>query len=245
MRYCKRFSLSNQVRSGMILHTLFMKFVALKTSCKTISRQHRKEGCSNTSTGSGGSRIFLKVEAPSYYLAKCFMKTAWKQECIPVGCVPADRRPYAGVCFQGGRGVSAPGGVLHSRGVCSKGGVWSGGVCSGGVSGRGGSPCRGGLARRTPPGWENPSPPVNRMTNKCKNITLAKTSFRPVMKEIRPRAGGARIPRAYLGSANDWLRNILTWFSSLRCLLLPRAFKAIIVTPCQLLCVSFNQIKFY
>ena len=24
-------------------------------------------------------------------------------------------------------------------------------------------------------------PPVNRMTNRCKNITLAKTSFRPVM----------------------------------------------------------------
>ena len=55
------------------------------------------------------------------------------------------------------------------------------------------------------------------------------------MKEIRPRAGAARIPHAYLGSANDWLRNILTWFSSLCCLLLPRAFKVITVTPCQLL----------
>ena len=26
-------------------------------------------------------------------------------------------------------------------------------------------------------------PPVNRMTHRCKNITLAKTSFRPVIKE--------------------------------------------------------------
>ena len=32
-----------------------------------------------------------------------------KQECIPVGCVPAARRPYAGVCFPGG-GLPGPGG---------------------------------------------------------------------------------------------------------------------------------------
>ena len=25
-----------------------------------------------------------------------------EQECIPVGCVPAARWPYAGVCFEGG-----------------------------------------------------------------------------------------------------------------------------------------------
>ena len=37
-----------------------------------------------------------------------------QQECIPVGCVPAARRPYAGVCFLGGSapwGGSAPGRV--------------------------------------------------------------------------------------------------------------------------------------
>ena len=28
------------------------------------------------------------------------------------------------------------------------------------------------------------TPPVNRMTNRCKNITLAITSFRPVMKSF-------------------------------------------------------------
>ena len=62
-----------------------------------------------------------------------------EQECIPVGCVPADRRPYAGVCFPGGGGPPSS---------------------------------RGGLLARPPP--------VNRMTDRCKNITLAKTSFRPV-----------------------------------------------------------------
>ena len=81
-----------------------------------------------------------------------------RQECIPVGCVPAARRPYAVVCFRGGEWWCA----------------WSGGWwCAwlGGVSGPGGSasvPC--GI----------PPPPVNRMTNRCKNITLAITSLRLV-----------------------------------------------------------------
>ena len=43
-----------------------------------------------------------------------------QQECIPVGCVPAARRPYAGVCF--------PGGWCLVRGVGGGAGVWSGGV---------------------------------------------------------------------------------------------------------------------
>ena len=71
-----------------------------------------------------------------------------QQECIPVGCVPAARRPYAGVCYRGGgeggllpgwgcllpgeallwggsapRGVSAPGGRGGGGGVCSRGGI--------------------------------------------------------------------------------------------------------------------------
>ena len=125
--------------------------------------------------------------------------TKWnlkKQECIPVGCVPADRRPYAGVCFPGGggsapgggllRGGSGPGGcllrggvVLHAGGVSALGGcLLPGGVWSGGFSMAGGS------GKENPPGWENPSPPVNRMTDRCKNITLAKTSFRPVKNNL-------------------------------------------------------------
>ena len=50
-----------------------------------------------------------------------------RQECIPVGCVPAARRPYAGVCFPGGSlswGGSVPGGSLLRGG---SGGLWSGG----------------------------------------------------------------------------------------------------------------------
>ena len=59
--------------------------------------------------------------------------------------------------------MSGPGG-----GVWSEGGVWSGG--SGLVPG-------GGLVRGGGSAGQEP-PPVNRMTNRCKNITLAKTSFR-------------------------------------------------------------------
>ena len=57
-------------------------------------------------------------------------------------------------------GVSAPGGCTWPRGC-----LLQGGVCSGGVSA---------------PGWGvsgQVPPPVNRMTNRCKNITLPQTSF--------------------------------------------------------------------
>ena len=99
------------------------------------------------------------------------------------------------------QGVSAPGGVC-SGGVSAPGGVWSGGclvwggVCSQGCLVRG---CL------LPGGWVGllqgvyglgeisvwsgglPQcllgyhPPGNRMTNRCKNITLATTSLRPVI----------------------------------------------------------------
>ena len=62
-------------------------------------------------------------------------------------------------------------------GVCSGGGAWSGGICSGGV-------CSVGVCSRggIPACIEAEPPPVNRMTNRCKNITLATTSLRPVIK---------------------------------------------------------------
>ena len=84
---------------------------------------------------------------PSRHSLKKTNKT--KQECISVGCVPAARRPYSGVCFPGGY---LPG--LGGRGVvggCGALPVW-GGVClvqgglpgPGGVlPGLGGSPCQG------------------------------------------------------------------------------------------------------
>ena len=66
------------------------------------------------------------ILGPSYMDARFF-----EQECIPVGCVPAARRPYAGVCFPRGGGV-------WSRGVSAPGGSAPGGFCSRGVSGPGG-----------------------------------------------------------------------------------------------------------
>ena len=51
---------------------------------------------------------------------KCFKKDT-KQESIPVGCVPAARWPYAGVCFPGG--ALSPGGRVCSWGACLTQGV--------------------------------------------------------------------------------------------------------------------------
>ena len=71
-------------------------------------------------------------------------------------------------------GVSGPGGYLTGLGGCLVRGVpsWS----QGGVPtwSQGGVP----TWSRGVPGQVLP-PPVNRMTHTCKNITLAKTSFRP------------------------------------------------------------------
>ena len=93
-------------------------------------------------------------------------------------------------------GVPGPGGVsAWSRGVLlGPGGVsaWSGGGFSlvqagvllvpggrGSPWSQGGSPCQGGLPG---PGGilQRPPPPVYRITDTCKNITLATTSLRPV-----------------------------------------------------------------
>ena len=108
--------------------------------------------------------------------------------CLLRGCLLL----WGGVCS---RGVPAPGGW----GVCSRGGAcsWGGGVSAlggcllpgdlfrGGLL-LGGSPCLGGFslprgvlpARGGSPCPE--TPPVNRITDTCKNITLATTSLRPV-----------------------------------------------------------------
>ena len=95
-----------------------------------------------------------------------------------------------------GRGGSAPGGV-SARGVSASGGVSAprgclllggcllsgerclllGGVCSWGGCGWVGVVSQHAL-RQTPS-----PPPVNRMTNSSKNITLATTLLRPVIKE--------------------------------------------------------------
>ena len=93
---------------------------------------------------------------------------------VPGGCVwPGGHAWSRGACLV--QGVSGPGACLVWGGVWSRGHVWSGGrVWSWGcVSGPGGCLVLGGVPGQV-------LPPVNRMTHRCKNITLAKTSFRPV-----------------------------------------------------------------
>ena len=60
------------------------------------------------------------------------------------------------------------GGCAWSRGVPGLGGAWSKGTWSGG----GGCLVGGGI-----PACTEVDPPMNRMTNRCKNITLPQTSF--------------------------------------------------------------------
>ena len=87
-----------------------------------------------------------------------------KQECIPVGCVPAAHWPFAGVCLVWGGLVWSQGSVFLVRGVWSWGVLPARGLCLV----WGGSPCP-------------ETPTVNRITHTCKNITLATTSLRPVI----------------------------------------------------------------
>ena len=82
-------------------------------------------------------------------------------------------------CRGGGRGgvcqrAGARGGVSEGRGVCQRGVCWGVSqrrcVCQRGVWSHGGwFPSM---------HWGRP-PPINRMTDRCKNITLATTSLRP------------------------------------------------------------------
>ena len=81
-----------------------------------------------------------------------------------------------GVCSGG----SAPGGLIW--GVSDQGGVCSGGSASGG-SALGGFALGGGLVYQHA---LRQTPPVNRMTNRCKNITLATNSLRPVTTKLTP-----------------------------------------------------------
>ena len=143
-----------------------------------------------------------------------------EQECIPVGCVPAARRPYAGVCFLGGGGLPGPGGgSAWSRGVSLvQGGLpgpggspWSRWVCLvwGGSAWLGGGVLRGGWHPSMHWGRHPPHLPCGQ-TDTCKSITLATTSLRPVinrkvkqiMCEVLSCYHSARVLRS---------PNVLTW----------------------------------
>ena len=101
-----------------------------------------------------------------------------------------------------------PGGDLPGPGGSPRrgGSPWSGGVClvrggspwSGGLPAKGGSPWSGGvsLPRGVVFAWSqggfSGDPPVNRITDTCKNITLATTSLRPVTRLHSSRMRTAR-----------------------------------------------------
>ena len=101
------------------------------------------------------------------------------------GCLPGAEGVSV---WSGGRGVSA-----LSSGVCLvRGGGWwwwclIGGCLIRGMGGvclvPGGSACsRGGVCLvQGGSAWSRGDPLMNRMTDRCKNITLATTSLRPVM----------------------------------------------------------------
>ena len=112
-----------------------------------------------------------------------------RQECIPVGCVLAARRPYAGVCFPGdvcSRGVSAPGG---------------GGCLLPGVSALGGCiPVSQHALRQTPsPLW------TEFLTHACENITLANFVA----------ASNKRSPQINFGPSAGYVHPFLSIFGSL------------------------------
>ena len=78
----------------------------------------------------------------------------FKQDCIPVGCVTSAAVAVSCGCL--------PGGVSAQGGVCPGGVSAQGGVCLGCVSAQGCVSAWGGVCQT----------PLNRMTDRCKNITL-------------------------------------------------------------------------
>ena len=113
----------------------------------------------------------------------------------PGGCLLLGGSPSReGASFRGvppSRGVS-----LAEGGLLCRGSPWQRGVslAEGGLLGRGGSPWQrgspwqGGLLGRgvvaSQHALRQTPPLVNRMTDRCKNITLATTSLRPVMDRV-------------------------------------------------------------
>ena len=133
-------------------------------------------------------RLYQKLQCVKR--AKFSYNTITEQECIPVGCV----RPLIDRILESASRGAGEGG-LHGLGGAGSGGVSlpEGSACSGGgLPGLGESPAWGGFL----PAWRGSSllggspclggfslpgdPPLNRVTDTCKNITLATTSLRPV-----------------------------------------------------------------
>ena len=152
-----------------------------------------------------------------------------KQECIPVGCVPAARWPYAEVCSRGGEGsgpggfVLVPGGFVLVPGGCLLPGGGGGGCLVWGVSGLGYIPaCT--EADPLPPLWTD---------RRLWKYYLGPTSLRPVINftknsETWPRIESRsltwlcqpRKPFTRIFSVLVWCCNCMSsmtaWFCSIR-----------------------------
>ena len=142
----------------------------------------------------------------SFILMQYFGKKIVKQECIPVGCVPAERWPYSGGDppkkdpprkFGGPPKKRHPPPKFGGTPPAKFGGTppenledppenledppWK----FGGIPPKKTPPKFGGPPHSPPPPppqkFGEPPHPVDRITDACKNITLAKTSFRPVI----------------------------------------------------------------
>ena len=110
-------------------------------------------------------------------------------------CLVRGGSPWSGGVLLGQGGFSLPGGSAWSGGgspwsrggsPCPGGSAWSWGDSPwsrGGLSGLGGSPWSGGVLQ---------TPPVYRITDTCKNITLATTSLWPVTRMHSSRMRTAR-----------------------------------------------------
>ena len=146
--------------------------------------------------GSRGRGTSPSVQFLHYH--SVFDKNYAKQEFIPVGCIQPACRPYPSMHCWGGV-------YLPSGGVPAWGGVPTQRVylprectCPGGVYLPGGVPVQRGC---TCPGTP---PPVNRMTDRCKNSTLPQTSF----------AGGNNCLTPSLpGLARSWESCFRYWFT--------------------------------
>ena len=141
--------------------------------------------------------MMMVTNTPQNVHKICFrVITDNKQECIPVGCVPPACCPYLPVCTAPRGMYLVPGGVPGLGGTCPEGCTWSRewlGVPGprevylvlGGVPGPGGCAWSGEWVYLVPGGYlPRYSPPVNRMTDRCKNITLPQTSFADSNKQM-------------------------------------------------------------
>ena len=118
---------------------------------------------------------------------------------------------WGGVCLVPGGFSLVPGGFSLVGGVCLvPGGVclvlWGGSAWS---QGGGGSPWRG-VCLVLGGGPCPETPPVNRITHTCKNITLATTSLRPVKNTLLRAKGHTALPYLY-PKTHDSERIILTY----------------------------------